>query len=387
MIEAIILNPPTKGGRRSKLSPAELEALAGWPNSRRRNNVGENPRGRPRTARGKAWLALVKRSGGDFRAAARRWRSTKKPGRRVAANIVTNDPGRKLRRRARRNVWAEAKSASATRAYAPRHAKAAVTGWKRRKKHLFGRRGAKASQTAQFPLYRGRWGVAANDPGRKRTRRNIVTNIVTNDPRRRRRGLRRNPFMDSFKQLFTVDTLIEGATVAGGALAAVAVPNLILNIGPLKNMKALDVVRSGPGNYIVSLLAAGAVSALAAYLGKPKLARGLLIGGVAGTITRVAMDVVVPKLPAQVAASLQAAGKSGLGGLGADVEKSVERAVEAELARQGISDYLTSQDMGDYFTAGEAQGAVLADLGADVDAVGEEGEVDPIFSEAGTSDL
>jgi len=239
----------------------------------------------------------------------------------------------------------------------------------------------------------GRYSVAANP--RRRTRRNILTNILTNSRRRRRtrrniltnprrRSYRRNSggkaqLISSFKALLNKDTLIDGATITGGMLAAVAVPNLLLNIGPLKNMAFLNVVRKGWGSYLVSLLAAGAASAAAAYFGKQKLARGLLIGGVAGTITRIVYDVVVPRAPAAVAAALKAPG-TGLLGLGAsEVEQAVENAVNAELARQGISDYLVPAEagMGDYLTGGDVASSGLG-YGIDED----EGDVDPVFSDA-----
>jgi hypothetical protein len=302
---------------------------------------------------------------------------------------------------ARRNPWTDDPVG---------HARAAMKGWQRkrhrkahahpkrwstrqtRKAHIRGKR-----LTGSLVRYakRGVKRVAANivtNPRRRRStrrrsyRRNIVTNIVTNPRRRSRRGLsiRRNPFMDSFKSLLNKDTLIEGATIAGGSLAAVALPNLVLNLGPIKNIGFTKYLREGWGSYLVSLLAAGAVSGVAAKFGKPKLARGLLIGGIAGTVTRIALDLVAKAAPssamaAKVASAVSTPGASGLGGLGlgADVERAVESAVEAELARQGISDYLVEGDMGmgdvgDYLSVDEAASPTMGD---------------PVFAEDGVFDV
>jgi hypothetical protein len=276
------------------------------------------------------------------------------------------------------------------------HSVAAIRGWRKRGKRAKSR--PKAWRTGQYRkahvrrssrltrryARRGTVRVAANPRRRsyrrrsyRRTRRNILTNILTNP--RRRRSYRRNPglatFKDSFKQMLTMETLVEGATITGGMLAAVALPNLILGLGPLKNIAALNLLRRGWGSYAASLLAAGLASAAAAYFGKQKIARQLLIGGVAGTITRIVYDVVVPKAPGAVAAALKAPG-AGLLGLGSDeVEQAVEAAVNAELARQGISDYLVPGEafrpgVGDYLTGG--------DVATTLSGEGED-EMDPVF--------
>lgn len=290
------------------------------------------------------------------------------------------------------------------------HAVAAAKGWRKRGKRakfhpkkwtsrqrrkVHARRIPRALRRASRGY--GRVKIAANPRRRRSVRRNILTNILTNPRRRRsvrrniltnprRRSYRRNPgglstFKQTFKQLLNKDTLIEGATVTGGMLAAVALPNLVLNLGPVKNIQFLNFARQGWGSYLVSLLAAGAASGVAAYFGKQKIARSLLIGGVAGTVLRIVNDVVVPRTPAAVQSALKAPGASGMLGLGAsDVERAVEDAVNAELARQGISDYLVASEvegMGDFLTAGDVASSGL----------GDEGDVDPVFSDAMESSL
>lgn len=287
------------------------------------------------------------------------------------------------------------------------HSVAAVRGWRKRGKRAkaspksWTTRQRRKAHVRKLPKtlkrYAKRFGtvrVAANParrPARRRVRRNILTNIMTN-PRKsvrrniltnsRRRQYRRNPgiggrLVGSFKQLLSKDTLIEGATITGGMLAAVAVPNILLNVGPVKGIAALNFARQGWGSYLVSLVAAGAAAATAGYFGKQKLARGLLIGGVAGTLGRIVYDVILPRTPAGVASALKAPGASGLMGLGADVERAVEDAVNAELARQGISDYLVPAEaarpgMADYLVPAEA-----ANPGLGFDA---EGGGDAVFA-------
>jgi len=299
------------------------------------------------------------------------------------------------------------------------HSIAAVKGWRRkgkksayRPKKWTSRQTRKAHSVRKVRKLRRYakkgWTHVAANPRRRRShrryRRNILTNILTNPRRRKHRRVRRNiltnprrrshhrrnpsmkelsgKFKATFKTLLTKETLIDGATITGGMLTAVAVPNLLLNIGPMKNMTSLNFARKGWGSYLVSLVAAGAASSAAAAFGKARLARGLLIGGVAGTILRIVNDVVMPKAPASVQAALKAPGASGMFGLGlgsSDVEAAVEQAVNAELARQGISDYFVPAEAGmaDYLTAGDAAQAGLVGLG-DPD----EGDVDPVFAEA-----
>lgn len=365
MLEALVLNPP-RG--RVKISKAELEALAGWPST---GGVAPN--------QGKGRKVRMSRRQQSYRAHVRKFLKSGRSMKQAAAAW-------------RKNPWKDDPVG---------HARAAVRGWRKRGKRArvhpkawSTRQTKKAHVRGKLPRGLRRYAkrgivrvtrkvaanIATNPRRRRRTRRNIVTNIVTN-PRRGLRRYSRNPFAASFKALLNKDVLIEGATVAGGSLAAVALPNVILNLDMVKKLEFTKYLREGWGSYLVSLLAAGAVSGLAAKFVNQKVARGLLIGGVAGTVTRIALDLIAKGAQtspavAKVASAVTAPGASGLAGLGADVERSVEQAVEAELARQGISDYLTESDltggMGDYLTAGEAESPALGD---------------PVFSEDGVFDV
>jgi hypothetical protein len=210
--------------------------------------------------------------------------------------------------------------------------------------------------------------VAANiltNPGRsrRRSRRSYRRNILTNRSHRRRvrHNILTNPFTDTFKELFSKDTLLDGAMVAGGALGAVAIPNLLMKIGVVEKFTP-NFLKSGWGNYALSLVMGTALAGLANYFGKKRLGRNLLIGTIAGTVGRVVGEQLTPMLPATVSAALVAPGKSGMG---ADVDAAVEAAVEQELARQGIEEYLLpdgSSSLDDYLTADEVAGAGVGDL-------------------------
>jgi hypothetical protein len=369
MIEAIVLNPP---GRHSRVSQSELEALAGWPNKGAAKNPGRRKRMARKLSAYNLHVRKVLKAGGTMKQAAKTFKHRRNPWRDdpVGHAIAARKGWRKRGKRAK---------------FHPKK----WTSRQRRKVHA--RRIPRSLRRASKGF--GRYTKVAANP-RRRARRNILTNILTNPRHRRRvrrniltnprrRSYRRNPgglgtFKATFKQLLNKDTLIEGATVTGGMLCAVALPNLVLNLGPVKSIAFLNFARQGWGSYLVSLLAAGAASGVAAYFGKQKIARSLLIGGVAGTVLRIVNDVVVPRAPIAVQAALKAPGASGMLGLGSsDVERAVEDAVNAELARQGISDYLTVSEagdpgMGDFLTSGDLAASGL----------GDEGDVDPVFAEA-----
>lgn len=352
MIEAIVLNPPTK--RRGRLSAGELEALAGWPNSRR---TTRNPKrrigrmARAKTARGRAWQSHVAKFGGDFRAAAQAWRSVRKPA--YAKNTWVDDsPGHKR----------AAKKAA-------RRKGVGFHSWMQR----LGRKGGKKRWSGKSKAARSRFMRSIRKGtkrrgGRRKVAANILTNILTNKPRRRggrryRRnfGILTNPFTDTFKELFNKENLMDGAMVAGGALGAIAVPNLLMKVGAVAKMTP-DFLKRGWGNYALSLLAGTALAGLANYFGKKRLGRNLLIGTIAGTAGRVVGEQLAPKLPVGVSAALTAPGKSGMG---ADVDAAVESAVEQELARQGIEEYLlpdNSASLDDFLTSEDVAAATMGNL-------------------------
>jgi hypothetical protein len=173
-------------------------------------------------------------------------------------------------------------------------------------------------------------------------------------------------FKSSFKEMLSVDTLIEAATVSGGSLVAVGLPNLAL--GYLQRADGTspvpEVLRTGWGKYLLNLVATGLASGTAAWFGKGKIAKNLLIGGIAGTITEVVTKEVLPKAAPAFAAK---AGLSGMGILTGEVERAVERAVDEELARQGLSDYLVPGEaanpaLADYLVPAEAAAPALGIL-------------------------
>lgn len=242
-----------------------------------------------------------------------------------------------------------------------------------------GKRGGKKRWAGKSKAVRSRFMRSIRRGGKRRRKvaANIMTNILTNPRRRRsrrssrrsyrhnarriRRNILTNPFTDTFKELFSKDTLLDGAMVAGGALGAVAVPNLLMKIGVVEKFTP-NFLKSGWGNYALSLVTGTALAGLANYFGKKRLGRNLLIGTIAGTVGRVVGEQLTPMLPATVSAALVAPGKSGMG---ADVDAAVEAAVEQELARQGIEEYLLpdgSSSLDDYLTADEVAGAGVGDL-------------------------
>jgi hypothetical protein len=269
--------------------------------------------------------------------------------------VRRNDPGRK--RPAKRNYGTKAGALHAARA-------AGYGGKARGAKHSYFRQlgllGAAKRWHKKRPYHLVKKAghlVAANDPGRKRGYR----------------GYRRNPagfaaFKDSFKDLLKMDTFVEAAMITGGGLLSVAVPNLI--IGSKLGDKLPDVIKTGWGKYLVNLAAAGLASGAAAWFGQRRLARNFLIGGVAFTVNTLVLDVLKRQATAAGAGETTkklaaAVGVSGLGVLPSSVEAAVDKAVEAELARQGLRDQLPGVSgvedylqpgVSDFMNPGEGEG-------------------------------
>ena len=283
-----------------------------------------------------------------------------------------------------------------------RHAKAAVKGHGGRRggkgtgrysaKQIRRVKGNPAKKSKAFYRKIGKMGAAARwGKGRmgKKTKRNILTRYVNNAPKRSKAFYRKigrmgakarwgrkakrniltnmryvnNPqlgFVESLKEVFSLETLTEGLQVAGGSIGAVMVPNLILSYEPVAKITP-DFLKRGVGNYAVSLAASGLLGATVAWLtGNSKLGRNLMLGGVAGTLGRVVTDQVARVAKTAPAGSVTAklADSMGLAQYDADVESAVSQAVEEELARQGIGDYLTPEEagMGDYLSVDELDG-------------------------------
>lgn len=239
-----------------------------------------------------------------------------------------NEPNPR-RRRARRNIWLEEKKG--IRHYAIRHSDAARLGW--------GRRGVRS-------LTRG---VHYNPPRRRRGRRHSL---------RRRSIMRysRNPGMLStlkgragaFKNLFNKDFLIEGAEIAGGA---VATPILTASLLKLAKKEDWNI---GVKGYVTQLVGAGVLGTVAGMFGRPRLARNLMLGGVAGVMASAIQSYVVPKLGLLPAVAVAPA----VGGLGMDDASRLMagRAVDSYL--RGLGGFvgpgaqLQLADSGDYVGIG-----------------------------------
>lgn len=361
-IEAIVLNRPGKGIR---LSKSELHALAGWPGrnpgkkgtKKKGKAMKRNKSGVPKTARGKRWRTVVKKYG--VIKGAKVWKRMKKP--KYAANAWKGD--QKGHRKAALKGWAKKKrlgrNYGTVRGARKTAKRAGMT------KHAYfaklGRKGAKA-----------RWGM----------NKGYARNYGVKKYGAKKRPYRRNPaglaaFKKSFKELFSLNTLLEGLQVTGGGMLSVAVPTLVLNAEFLKdkegNSRVPEVLRTGWGKYLVNLVATGLSSGAAAYFGKTKLSKNFLIGGVAATLNSVILEQVgkaaaKPGAGETVKKLAAAVSPGGMGILTQDVDQAVAEAVEAELARQGLSDYLVPAETeapalvgtADYLTPAEASSPTLA---------------------------
>jgi len=268
------------------------------------------------------YVGKMLREGKSMKAAARAWKSGKK----VAANPRHRKHGRKVRH----NTWF---------GQPRRHAKASRKGWRR------GHRGVRRHRIAANP-----WSLNAGRKHRRSTRRRGFFARIGRKPG----GF--GAFKESFKDLLKLDTFIEAAQITGGGLISVAVPNLI--IGSKLGDKLPDVIKSGYGKYLVNLAAAALASGAAGWFGKKRLAKNFLIGGVAFTVNTVVMDLLRKQAVGAAPGSLiskaaTAVGVSGMGALPSSVEAAVDRAVEQELARQGLRDALPfSGGVDDYLQPG-----------------------------------
>jgi hypothetical protein len=369
-VEAVLLNSPS---RNPKVTQRELEALAGiglkdpkWLSRRRKKKRRD-----PSMARTKKKVSPYhKRMGSALKKG-----MTFKQAHRYA-KTGRNKPKRRKRRKARRNVW---------KGQSLKHAAAAVKGHGGLRSFKGTGRYSKKQISRVYknsPKRRkrrkARRNILTNRPKRKvakrrKARRNYYLPVGGNRKRRHRRSVARNKgrvkaFTAGVKEVFTVKTLIDGLQITGGGLASVAVPNLVLNSKFLAG-KVPAALTVGWGRYLINLVSAGLVSGTATFFGKTKLARNLLLGGVSSTLTSIVADQAV-KLSAgspTAARLVSAAGLSGVGILTQDVEAAVEAAVEEELSRQGVGDYLTVPEvespgiggMGDYLVPAETADPTL----------------------------
>jgi hypothetical protein len=155
----------------------------------------------------------------------------------------------------------------------------------------------------------------------------------------RRYSLRHNPVMSTIKGVFTRDVLVNGAEIGLGALLGVGAPTYLLN----KWTGAPTWLKSGVGNYVALLVGTGILSALVGkVLKKPRLARNLLIGGVAGVALKATGEYLKPALTGPNASgAAQEVGKI----LGLSDMDDDDDALAAVLASRGMSSYLTPSAM------------------------------------------
>lgn len=321
-LEAIVLNPPI---RPVKLSRSELEALAGWPSSGGRPRLNGRKRKMAKVSAYARFVGKQMKSGKSMKAAARLWKSkgSSKRGKKRGA------------KKAKRNYG--------THLGAVHTAKGAGTTVHR----YFSRLGTKGARSKYGKSYK-----YSVNRGKKSFLRNVGAKGLTS-------------FKESFKDLLKVDTFIEAAEVTGGGLLSVALPNVILNWGPVAKVTP-DALKSGWGKYLVNLAAAAVASGAAGWFGKKRMAKNFLVGGVAFTVNTVVLDLLRKQASAVGAGDTTkkiaaAVGVSGMGALPSQVEAAVDKAVEAELARQGLRDMLPAgtgdfmePGVGDYLQPGMA---------------------------------
>lgn len=319
-VEAIVLNPPI---RPVKLSRQELEALAGWPSTGGRPSL--NGKGRKMARKVSAYARFVgkqMKAGKSMKAAAKLWkskggskrgvkRSFKAAAKKTASKIFKARPSKKI---------TVAAAGSTVHRYFSR----------------LGTRGASRK-------YGKRYSFAAN--AGTFAKKGMAS------------------FKESFKELLKVDTFIEAAEVTGGGLLSVALPNVVMNWGPVAKVTP-EILKTGWGKYLVNLAAAAVASGAAGWFGKKRLAKNFLIGGVAFTVNTLVLDLLKKQAATAPAGSLTskvatAVGVSGMGALPSQVEAAVDKAVEAELARQGLRDMLPAgtadfmePGVGDYLQPG-----------------------------------
>ena len=201
---------------------------------------------------------------------------------------------------------------------------------------------------------------------------------VTVRRRGRKRGgkfrRRKNPVLaevpivgGTLSSIFNFDTLRDGASIVAGATIGVGLPKAALRAVFREKYDGSFLAR-GWGDYLVTLAGAAVVSWASGKIFKSgRVARGVLLGGIASLAVRIISDVVrsTPSLPSTVKDAL------GLSGIGqSDIDDAVARAVRDELALSGVSDYVTAEGVSDYvsslpYTEFGVQGMSLAEVGQD----------------------
>jgi hypothetical protein len=186
-----------------------------------------------------------------------------------------------------------------------------------------------------------------NPPRRHRRRRSL--SYYAGNPRRHRRNpyrvrhvVSRNPLknaLGNFKSMFNKDFLIDAASVAGGAIGTSFVTNWTLN----KLGKSSWSV--GPTGLAAQIVVAGLLGSIAGMMGKQRLARNIMLGGVASVVGQAANLYILPSL----GVAPQPTASGNVAGLG-------NPAVRALVSRE-VKGYLS----GGYLTPGNR---VMSGMGA-----------------------
>jgi hypothetical protein len=289
-----------------KLSRSELEALAGWPSQRVKPNfLRRKSKMAKKVSAYARFVGKQLKAGKSMKTAARMWKG-KGSSKRGAKRSYKS--AKKAKKSVKRNYG--------THIGAVHTAKGAGTTVHR----YFSRLGTKGARKHYGKRY----------------------SFLTNPGASLGRGMA--SFKESFKELLKVDTFIEAAEVTGGGLLSVALPNVVLNWGPVAKFTP-EILKTGWGKYLVNLAAAAVASGAAGWFGKKRMAKNFLIGGVAFTVNTLVLDLLKKQATAAGAGDMTkkiaaAVGVQGLGVLPSSVESAVDKAVEAELARQGLRDML-----------------------------------------------
>jgi len=214
------------------------------------------------------------------------------------------------RRRVRRNVWREPRTRRRVVRYAPAHSRAARKGWRARRR----------------PARRRRRRVRRNPTGLFGME--YAMNVR---PRRRRRRYRRNPFGISIapiREVFSLEMLKDGLQIVGGGLATQAVTNQALTLLGKPEWSL------GWYGYVTKLLGTGIVGMISAAFGRRRLARNLMLGGVALVVGQALHEQVLARIAEETRAKL------GISGMGAEWLSGGNDAELRSLVERQVSSYL-----------------------------------------------
>lgn len=327
---AFVLNPP-RGGKHRR---------SGRRAGRRLSRLSGNMGGGPMASVGLFGLNPTTRRRRKVRRSSRRRASAAQTAwRREFARRARSGGSRRRRRRVRRNDFPERRSLMYSRkTYRFKSKRAKNYG-----RVVHGRRYVAVGH--RYAALRGR-------RGGKGIRLNPGLSYYAG--RRRRRGrrsyrVRRNPFgikaggmLTNLKAVFSKDTLLDGAMLAGGAVGTKLLVAQVLKLAKKPEWN------TGWQGYGINLIGAGLLGALVGMTGKQRLAKMLMLGGVSSVILQVVNEQVMPKIAPTL-------GISGMGGFG-DPSGMIANRVSNYL--NGMGDYLipgqltAGGNMGDFVQTG-----------------------------------